>query len=365
MRIGVDCHILTGKFQGSRTYLSNLYAAILAEKTNHDYVFFGHWEGQTSFGATANYRNYLSDQRWKRLTFQTAPLIRRDAIEMFHSNYISPLLLPCRSLLTVHDILYETHPQFFDTAQVIRNRMLIRRSVKKSAQIHTVSEFSRQSIADLYRVPLDRIKVVPNGVDTGKFHSFDRIGSADRIAAEYGVRDYILTVGRLEPRKNHVGLLEAYRSLVNEHPTVGPLVIVGQRDFGYRRFFEYLERTGLEKRVHILDSIDDDRLADVYRGARIFVYPSFAEGFGIPPLEALACGIPVVCSNATALPEVVGHAALLVDPYHPQSIAAAMFKLLTDSVLADQLSAAGVAQAQKWSWTRSAQLYLAGISELE
>lgn len=364
MKIGVDAHVLSGKFQGSRTYLANLYKAILPRDTNNEYFFFGHWDGASPFGTDVNYVEYPSHSRLKRLLYQTPPLVRKYGIELFHSTYISPLYLPCKSLLTVHDILFETHPQFFNRSEVIRNKLLVRRSVRHAAQIHTVSEYSRQSLSTLYRIPEQRIKVVANGVDQSIYSPKGKDAAIERVAKQFNVRDYILCVGRLEPRKNHSGLIKAYIHLKQSNVGIGPLVIVGQRDFSYDTIFEMLRENGLEDSVRVLESVSDQLLPDLYRAARVFVYPSFAEGFGIPPLEAMACGTPVVTSNTTALGEVVGNAGLTVNPFKHEEIADAISAILFDPALASNLVTEGLRQAQRWSWDNAACSYLDAINSL-
>lgn len=361
LRIGVDAHVLSGKFQGSRTYLLNLYQEVLQFDKNTEYLFFGHWEGSAPFGPTVQHVDFPSHSRWKRLTFQTAPLVKKSGIDIFHSNFISPIYLPCQSLLTIHDLLFETHPQYFEKKQEWRNKFLVHMAARQAAQIHTVSEFSRQAILDLYRIPDHMVKIVPNGVDLQKFTPAGRSASVTRITEKFGLADYFLTVGRLEPRKNHCGLLKAYKMLKYEKPEAGPLVIVGQRDFRFKSFFQTVKALDLEKDVHVLENISDELLPDVYRAARIFVYPSFAEGFGIPPLEAMACGVPVVSSNTTSMPEVIGESGVLIDPARSEEIAAAMYKIIADNKLAESLAGLGRAQAEKWTWENSARCYIDAI----
>ncbi|MBY0579218.1 MAG: glycosyltransferase family 4 protein [Burkholderiales bacterium] len=365
MRIGVDCHVLSGMFQGSRTYISNLYRAIQGLRPAHDFVFLGHWDQGKYFGEDSVHVEYLSESRWKRLTYQTAPLVERYRLDVFHSNYISPLVLPAKPLVTIHDVLFETHPQFFDRSEVIRNKLLIRHSAKRARQIHTVSEYSRRALIDIYKIPEDSVFVVPDGVDLDRFSPRPDCSASDRVFGKYGVRDYILSVGRLEPRKNHVKLLQAYALLKSQEGETGPLVVVGQKDFGFQGLFDTIARLKLQDDVKILESVSDELLPDMYRAARMFVYPSFAEGFGIPPLEAMACAIPVVSSNTSAMPEVAGNACLLVSPDSVEDIAQAMLAVISDPVLAGKLALDGRKQAENWTWKHAAERYLSAVAALE
>lgn len=364
MRIGVDCHVISGKFQGSRTYFLNLYSAVLAIDNQNEYFFFGHWDNKTPFGQKANYVEFPTKSRWKRLTYQTYNLLIKHEIDLYHTNYISPFLLPCKSLVTIHDILYETHPSYFTKREVFRNRLLVKISAKRAAQIHTVSEYSKKNLLDIYKLSNKEVRIVPNGVDLVKFSPDNRDDISQQIENKFGIKDYILTVGRLEPRKNHVGLLHAYAKLVQKYDAVGPLVIVGQKDFGNKNLFITLNELNISDRVVILENIDDDLLSSIIRVARLFVYPSFAEGFGIPPLEAMACGVPVITSNKTAIPEVVGNAGILVDPSDYEMIYEAMYKVISEATLARELSIAGRAQAEKWSWQNAAIKYIESLKEL-
>ena len=361
LKIGVDAHVLSGIFQGSRTYLYNLYRSISALDSENDYLYFGHWEGEAPFGEGVPHLDFPSPARWRRLTYQTAPLVRRYDIDLFHSTFISPLILPCRSLLTILDVLYETHPQFFNTAQRMRNKLLVRFSAGRAAQIHTISRYCRRSIIDVYGVEEERVKVVPCGIDLATFSPKGRDDSRKRILDTFGVEDYILTVGRLEPRKNHIGLLRAYSSLKKKIRSPGPLVIVGQKDFGYRSIFSELKSLNLERDVLFLENVQNDLSPHIYRAARLFVYPSFAEGFGIPALEAMASGVPVVSSDTTAMKEVVEEAGLLVDPAEPEDICDAMGRLLEDDGLHDRHAKLGRKQAEKWTWDNAARRYLDAI----
>ncbi len=356
MRIGVDLHVLTGKFQGSRRYLSNIYRSLLSQDRTNEYFLFVNdaiklREPWLSLGQLIEFGTTSS---LSRLTWASPLLSKRHKLDMFHFQYVSPLWIPSLTLLTVHDILFETHPQYFTIPFVLRSRALVRRSCQSAEHIFTVSEYCKSMISELYRIPASNISVTPNGVDTSIFHSIDRETSRKIVQQLFGVSDFILTVGRLEPRKNHIGLIKAYKRLRNQLKDVPRLVIVGQRDFRFKEIFEEIQSSGLEKQIIIMEDVEDEVLAHLYRSALCFVYPSFAEGFGIPLVEAMACGCPVITSNTTSMPEVVEDAGLLVNPVDDEQIAESMQRLIEDSALQADMSARGLKRVVKFDWDSSA-----------
>jgi len=363
MRIGVDCHVFSGKYQGTRTYILNLYKALLKLDKENEYFFFGHWDKERPFGQNARYISLFSASRLKRLLYESSINIIKYKIDIYHTNYISPLVLPCKSLVTIHDILFKTHRIFFTRRESIRNMILVRLSAKMAWQIHTVSEYTKQSLLENYALSDAMIRVIPNGVDTNIFSRHNIDLSKDLIRNKFGIHEYILTVGRLEPRKNHITLLRAYSKLRARKPDIGPLVIVGQKDFGYENIFRSLRSQDISNHVIFLEHINDELLPSIYRAASLFVYPSFAEGFGIPPLEAMSCGVPVISSNTTAIPEVVKEAGILVNPYDTEAICEAMNAIISDPRLRHKLALDGRKQAERMSWRHSAEMYLSAVNE--
>lgn len=227
----------------------------------------------------------------------------------------------------------------------------MRWSAKRAAHVFTVSEYSKTELSRLYGVESEDVTVIHNAVDFGRF--CPGVEGADVVKARGLVSNqYILSVGRLEPRKNHATLIKAYASLKFDDL---PLVIVGQRDFRYGEIFSLIKSCGIEDRVVILEDVSDDELPVLYRHASLFVYPAFAEGFGMPPLEAMASGVPTISSDTTAIPEVVGEAGLLVSPFEVPELAASMRKVLIDQVLSEKMRRAGLERAKKFSWRASAE----------
>jgi glycosyltransferase involved in cell wall biosynthesis len=229
---------------------------------------------------------------------------------------------------------------------VLRSKLLIRYSARHAKHVFTVSAYSKKEIISIYSVDEEKISIVPNGVSSDRFYpGTDNSALLSRIGLK--PKCYILNVGRLEPRKNLVGLLRAYQ-LVGAKAI--PLVVIGQKDFGYHEAFNLLEDPWLSENVKVISDLADDELPVLYRNALMFVYPSWAEGFGLPPLEAMASGVPVVVSKSTALPEVVGDAGISIDPEDIQGISSAIKALEKNDIYRGELIEKGLRQAASFSW---------------
>lgn len=370
-RIGVDFHTFGGIFQGSRSHILGLYREAIALAPDLQFVFLLDEPERlarehAAFDAANVERVALPHGGGlARLGWQLAAARRRHRIDLLHVQYRLPLvpLGPCAC--TVHDTLFETHPQFFEPGFVRMSRLTGRLAVRRSALLFTVSEFSRGEMARLYGVDAGRIAITPNAIDARRFHP-GKAGTAGDVGIEairaLGLREdgYLCTVGRLEPRKNHVNLLRAYAMLPASRP---PLVVVGQRDFDSAPIHAAARDLGIEAEVRFLEDVPDGALPALVRHCRVFAYPSFAEGFGMPVLEAMASGVPVVTSNTTSLPEVAGDAALMADPHSPADIARALERLLFDEPARARAVAAGLAQAGRFSWRQSAEVLVASFRE--
>ncbi len=351
-RIGIDFHTFDGIFQGSRSHILGLYKEAISLAPDLQFVFFLdntaalRAEDPAFSAANVELVSMPHSGGLKRLGWQLARLRRQYTIDLLHVQYRLPFLAAGPCACTIHDVLFETHPQFFTPSFVRMSKFTGRLAARNAALIFTVSDYSRSEIARLYELNESRIEVTTNGVDNARFYpgtdGIEHIHAQNLVSGEY-----LCTVGRLEPRKNHINLLRAYALLEAPRP---PLVVVGQRDEGSEPIFEELRKLKLENEVVFLQNISDQGIPALIRHARIFVYPSFAEGFGMPIAEAMASGVPVVTSNLTALPEVAGDAALTADPDRPEDIARAIQSLLDDSAACAGLRTLGVAQAAKFNW---------------
>lgn len=356
-RIGLDFHVVDGKFQGSRTHVIEMFSAVIKNSPDFDFVIFlDKPEILEEISPVFSLPNVLLVRMPKsnaivRLFWQLPWLSRKYKIDLLHTQYVLPWPVTCMTAVTIHDVLFEIYPQYFTTFFVLRSRFFMRRAARNADLLFTVSNFSKLEISRLYGVSADSIYVVHNGVDSAKFSP--RIETLDVLSGR-GLSDkgYILSVGRLEPRKNHAVLIEAYARL--ESPP--PLVIVGQRDFKFDGVFKMISKYNLKDRVHILEDVSDDELPVLYRHAAVFAYPAFAEGFGMPPLEAMAAGTPVITSNTTSLPEVVGSAGIVISPESVEELAGALRRVLTNQEETQILREAGLARSFQFDWIKPASI---------
>jgi glycosyltransferase involved in cell wall biosynthesis len=352
-RIGIDFHVVDGIFQGSRTFVLELFAEVIRISPDIQFVLFlentALLRAFSPIFSSANVElvHMPHANAIKRLCWQLPLLQRKYRLDILHNQYILPI--PCFSagIVTIHDILFESYPQYFTTLFKIRSSLLVRLSAWRAQHIFTISEFSKSEIMSRYGIDQEKISIIYCGVDRTKFFA----GNAGKDVIESkGLisKGYLLSVGRLEPRKNHVSLLRAYACLQN---ATLPLVIIGQPHFGFDEIFQVIRDLHLESRVYIMSDVTDKELPAFYRHAKLFVYPSWAEGFGMPPLEAMASGTPVISSDTTAIPEVVSDAAVLVSPSDVVALTKAIDHFLTDQVFYDDMQLRGLKQANAFQWS--------------
>ena len=287
---------------------------------------------------------------YRRIPFSFAALARREDAALAHTHYFVSPRLPCPAVVTVHDVSYAKAPELFSR----RDRSLlrfVRGSVRRAQRVIAVSEFTRADIVDVYGLDSAKVVAIPNGVGD----QFRPLADAsDRVRMRFGInRPYLLCVGALQARKNVPLAIEAYARMTGRG-TDCELVVAGGDKGGRLDVLEAILRTRLTGRVHLLGHVEDDELPALYSGARALVFPSLYEGFGLPALESMACGTPVIASNTTGLAEAVGEAGLTIDPSSVEELADAMRSVLNDEALRDRLVAAGRAHAANFTWARTA-----------
>ena len=236
-------------------------------------------------------------------------------------------------------------------------KLTVRRTAKKAAKIATVSEYSRQDLLDIYKLPPEKVVVTYNGVESSFTPQPSVPNEAEEVRKRFGVsRDFLLAVGSLQPRKNLVRLIRAYARLRSEREDFRPqLVIVGRKLWLTSEIFDEVKRQRWADDVILTGYVADEDLPALYRAARAFVYPSLFEGFGLPPLEAMASGTPVVTSDVSSLPEVTAGAALLIDPNDERALANALIEIMSNDRLRAELREKGLAQAKKFTWRDAAE----------
>jgi glycosyltransferase involved in cell wall biosynthesis len=355
-RVGIDMHVVDGKYQGSRTHVIELFARVIAASPEIDFfLFLAEPENlklcRPEFLLPNAHRVQMPHANpLLRLVWQLPRMQTRYALDLLHTQYILPF--PCFSAaaVTIHDLLFESHPEYFGAFFRWRSRLLMRLSARRADHVFTVSEYSKSEIVERYVVAPDKVTVIHNAADRTRFKPGDE-GAFMLECRGLLSNGFLLTVGRIEPRKNHARLLRAYAALNGDVP---PLVVVGQRDFGVSDLGVLVAELGIADRVLFIDDVTDDELPVLYRHARLFVYPAFAEGFGMPPLEAMASGVAVITADRTALPEVVGDCGLLIDPYDVPALSRAMQVLLDDEELRNRLGTRALERARTFEWDGAA-----------
>jgi glycosyltransferase involved in cell wall biosynthesis len=276
-------------------------------------------------------------------------------VDLFHAtDHLLPRLTHARSVFTLHDTAYLHFPEYYLPRNRHFLRIMVPRFLRRAERVIVVSEHTRSDAIRFYGLDPERIDVIPEGVDARFSRDMDE-GTISAVRRKYRAPErFILHVGTIQPRKNLTTLLDAFAIVRASHPDVG-LVIAGAKGWLYEGFFDRLRRSGLEEHVTLTGQVPDEDLPGLYRSAEVFAYPSVYEGFGLPPLEAMACGVPVVSSNASSLPEVVGDAGTLLDPLDVGGWVRALDALLRDPVLRAGSAARGVARASQFSWDRAAE----------
>ena len=360
LRIAIDAHSVGTKLGGNESYAINLIEALAQVDAVNDY---------TLFVTTAEAYDRFN-QRWPNFKVRTTrphtPLIRipltlsaelrKNPVDVLHVQFTAPPFCPCPVVVSVHDLSFEHLPQTFKRRSRTQLRLTVRHSARQAARVLSLSEHGKQDIISTYGIDSQRISAIPLAAP----NHFARVTDAtelQRVRHTYGIDgDYILSVGSIQPRKNLARLVRAYALLAEKlgKENVPNLVLAGKRAWLFDETLRSLEESGVKDSVILTGYVPEKDLPPLYSGAMCFVYPSFFEGFGLPPLEAMKCGAPVIVSNTTSLPEVVGDAAICVDPYDINAIAGALERVNTDSILREELSIKGQARARLFDWRDTA-----------
>jgi glycosyltransferase involved in cell wall biosynthesis len=361
LHIAIDAHSVGTGLAGNESYITNLIEALAEVDTRNRYTLY-----VTKPEAIERFKD-----RWPnislRLTLPHTPLIRipltlsvelrKHPVDLLHVQFTAPPLAPCPVVASIHDLSFEHLPKTFKRRSRMQMRLTIRRTAQTAAELITISEYSKRDIVTAYGIDSDRVTVTPLAAPA-HFAPVTDATAIERVKKDYGFRgDYILAVGSIQPRKNLTRLIDAYAELVRSRneENLPRLVLVGKRAWLFEETIRTAERQQLQDRILFTGYVPERDLPALYSGALCFVYPSYFEGFGLPPLESMQCGTPVITGNLTSLPEVVGDAGIMVDPYDVRAISGAIARLIDDSGLRNCLRVKGLARARAFNWRETAR----------
>ncbi len=359
MHIAIDAHSVGTQLAGNVTYITSLIEALAEIDTVNQYTIY-----VTKPEAVERYAG-----RWPnfivRRTLPHFPLIRIPItltaelrlrpVDLLLVQYSGPIKPPCKLVTTIHDISYEHLPETFKRRSRFQMRLTIPRTARAADHVIASSEYSRRDLIETYALPPEKVTAIPLAAPEFLKPVTDT-AEIDRIRKKYDMPgSYILGVGSIQPRKNLGRLIEAYSQLLRSGADLPPLVLVGKNAWLFEETLASIREHALEEKVRFTGFVPDEDLPALYSAALFFVYPSFFEGFGLPPLEAMQCGTAVIAGERTSLPEVVGDAGLLVDPFDVGAIVGAIQRLLSDENLRNELSQKGLKRAEQFSWKRTAR----------
>lgn len=301
-RIFVDCHVFDEISQGTTTYLKGLYQELIKNQNHFFYLAaFDITNLEQVFGNQPNviYLKYSTNNKLIRLLINIPFLTKKHKINYAHFQYIVPPIKTCKYIVTIHDILFLDFPEYFPLSYRIQKKILFYLSSKYSDIVLTVSEYSKTQIQHHFRI--NKIYITSNAVDPSFFDEYNKLEIEQNVKERFKLSNYWIFVSRWEPRKNHDRLLKVF--VENEYYKNYYLVFIGEKAITnkqYNFYFESLNKT-IQERIIVLNKINFSDLLLLTRGAKLSIYPSIAEGFGIPPLESIAAQIPTICSNTTAM----------------------------------------------------------------
>lgn len=372
MRIAIDYTAATHQGAGIGNYVRNLVDAMLAQDHANEYILLtsGRPTRERPFPEAENVRGrsiIIPDRYlnifWYRWRLPLYANFFTGQVDIYHGPdfVLPPISGRVRKIVTVHDLAFVEHPEYSVPALAAYLRKVVPEALAAADVVVAVSHDTGQALINHFKTPREKITIVPNGIRS----HFRRITNPMLLEAtrhKFGLKSpLVLGVGTLQPRKNHLGLVKAFHramGMASKQPRPAMLAIVGGQGWLYEETFQAVEDLKLQKKVRFLGSVSDLDLILLYSLADVFVFPSFYEGFGVPPLEAMACGTPVITSNTSSLPEVVGDAAILIDPHNIGELASAITCVLEDKALQEDLRQKGYERVQRFSWPQSARKML-------
>jgi len=346
MRIAIDAHSIGSQAGGNETYFRQLLRGLVLDKTDNQYTIF-HTGGQAIPEILADPRFSpvsVAKNPFIRIGFSLPLSLRSTPPDIFHCQYILPPFTKAKTVVTIHDLAYEHFPESFHPLEAARLKKLVRSTAKRADHVTTVSKFSAADIERTYGISTDKISVAYQAASE-RFQPRDKQACQEHLARTYRIDfPFILYVGRIQARKNLGRLVQAYAQL-RAQGTMPKLVIAGKKDWQAEDLLSKVSELKLNGSVIFPGYIADGDLPLFYNAAEAFVFPSIFEGFGLPVIEGMASGVPTITSYGSALEEVAGEAAFLVDPLDVSSIAEGIRRVLEDSELRTRLIRQGLCRS--------------------
>lgn len=358
MRIGIDARLVFYSRAGIGQYITHLTKALA--RLNPTDVSFTMLQSRKDDSKITDHKRFGRVSLWTpshhrleqpALRFETSRL----GLDLLHSpDFIPPFKRNYKSVITVHDLAFLLYPQFM-TKESARYYGQIDQAVRSTDHIIAVSHATKQDLSKLLGVPDQKVTVIYEGINP-QYGPLDKAEAAAMVQKQWNLEPgFIFFISTIEPRKNVPTLLRAYRMLRDRYKSKARLVLAGKPGWLYEEVDSSVHQLNLEDDVIFLGRVSDEEVNYLYNAASMVVYPSFYEGFGLPPLEAMRCGTPVIASNIKVMLEVVGDAAILIDPHDDEALAVAMHRILSDDHLRQDLISKGFVRAQKFSWDQAAR----------
>lgn len=352
MIIGIDASRTAKQFKtGTETYSTELIKALAKIDRQNEYILYS----PTSLleklpNLPQNFKSKILPfgRLWTQLRLSWEFLTSDQPDVFFVPAHTLPLVMPKKSVVTVHDLGFKHYPELYSPTDLKYHNWALGHSVKNAAQIIAISEFTKRDLIKYFQIDPAKISVIYEGYDNDVF----KLQSAKK-----STKPYILFIGRLEEKKNIVGMLRAYEILRHSKTINHQFILAGNPGFGYEKIEAELAKMppAIRKDVILPGYISQEKYVDLLKNADVLFFATFFEGFGLPPLEAMASGVPVVASNRTSIPEICDEAALLVDPEKPAEMAKALNCVINDNGLRQNLISRGLERAKQFSWQKCAE----------
>jgi glycosyltransferase involved in cell wall biosynthesis len=365
MLFAVDAHAIGRHLTGNEVYVRSLLRGFAELDRESEFIAcVSEREAEASIPARFRVR-HVSANPYRRLGWDLERMVRKERPDLVHVQYTGPVFCSAPTVVTVHDVSFIEHPEYFTGLRSAQLRLTVSRTVRNAAKVITVSEFSRSAILRAYDIPTEKVVAIPNAASP-EFRVVGRERAQKAVRERLGFdAPFVFSVGDLQPRKNHIGLIAAFSQLMARQPQLPHhLVLTGKETWFTPKVLEAASKSGFASRIHFTGFVGDPELLELYNACECFVFPSFYEGFGLPILEAMACGRAVACSSTSAMPEVADGAGLLFNPHDTDDMARALADILLDPELRARMERLGLQRAAGFTWQKSARATLEVYHEI-